>query len=80
MGLAADGAVFDVVGDAVLELVENFSEVGTVAADGLGGGFFEGEVTPVRPEVGDGCPGEDGADDGVDDADGHGGIDVQPGE
>ena len=80
VGLAADGAVFDVVGDAVLELVEDFSEVGAVAADGLGGGFFEGEVTPVRPEVGDGCPREDGADDGVDDADGHGGIDVQPGE
>ena len=80
VGLAADGAVFDVVGDAVLELVEDFSEVGAVAGDGLGGGFFEGEVTPVRPEVGDGRPGEDGADDGVDDADGHGGIDVQPGE
>ena len=31
MGLAADGAVFDVVGDAVLELVEDFSEVGAVA-------------------------------------------------
>ena len=35
------------------------------AVQRLGGGFFEGEVTPIRPEVGDGCPREDGADDGV---------------
>ena len=36
-----------------------------------------GEVTPIGPEVGGGGPCDNGTDDGVDDADGHGVVHVQ---
>ena len=79
VGAAAGGAVFDVVACfAAFEAFGDFFEIGAVAADGKGGGAFEREVFPVGPQVADRRPGKGCADNGVDDAHGHGGIYVQP--
>ena len=80
MGLAAGEAVVDIVAAAVLQLVEDGVEIAAVGSDGLGGGVAEGEVTPIGPEVGGGGPCDNGTDDGVDDADGHGVVHVQTGK
>ena len=80
VGLAAGEAVVDIVAAAVLQLVEDGVEIAAVGSDGLGGGVAEGEVTPIRPEVGGGCPCDNGTDDGIDDADGHGVVHVQTGK
>ena len=80
MGLAAGEAVVDIVAAAVLQLVEDGVEIAAVGSDGLGSGVAEGEVTPIGPEVGGGGPCDNGTDDGVDDADGHGVVHVQTGK
>ena len=72
--------VVEIVAAAVLQLVEDGVEIAAVGSDGLGGSMAEGEVTPIRPEVGGGGPCDNGTDDGVDDADGHGVVHVQTGK
>ena len=80
VGLAAGEAVVEIVAAAVLQLVEDGVEIAAVGSDGLGGGMAEGEVTPIGPEVGGGGPCDNGTDNGVDDADGHGVVHVQTGK
>ncbi|EEG33067.1 hypothetical protein NEIFLAOT_01870 [Neisseria flavescens NRL30031/H210] len=80
VGLAAGEAVVEIVAAAALQLVEDSIEITAVGSDGLGGGVAEGEVTPIGPEVGGGGPCDNGTDDGVDDADGHGVVHVQTGK
>ncbi len=78
VGAAAGDAVFYVVaGFAGFEAFGNFLEVCAAAAYGKGGGAFERKVFPVWPQVADRRPGKGCADNGVDDAHGHGGVYVQ---